>query len=287
MIFSMTGFARTNTATDWGALQWELRSVNHRYLEVAFRIPENLRNLELPLRDLVRAKLKRGKVDCTLRLTATRLPAHLDINRPVLLQLLSTLEQLRRDAPDASHPDPLDLLRWPGVLSESKEEPEAFERVARSTFLQALEVLATHRAREGAELGSLITERLREIDAVVAELRTMTATLAEELHKRLLTRIREVMTEVPQDRLAQEVALLVQRADVAEELDRLELHAKEARSMLAADGPHGRRLDFLAQELNREANTLAAKSTLARAAQRAVDLKVAIEQIREQVQNIE
>src|SRR5262245_5738891 len=126
MIFSMTGFARTTTVSDWGTLQWELRSVNHRYLEIAFRIPENLRSLELPLRDLVRGKLRRGKVDCTLKLTATRLPAHLDINRPVLLQLLSTLEQLRRDAPGASHPDPLDLLRWPGLPGDAKDGPDAF-----------------------------------------------------------------------------------------------------------------------------------------------------------------
>ena len=287
MIFSMTGFARTTTMSEWGALQWEIRSVNHRYLEVSFRVPENLRSLELPLRDVVRARLKRGKVDCTLKVTGARLANHLDINRPLLLQLLSTIEQLRRDAPDASHPDPLDLLRWPGVLGEAKEEGEAFENAAHKAFEKALDALIAHRGREGAELAAVITARLDEIEGIVADSRALTATLTEELHKRLLARVRELVTEVPAERLAQEVALLVQRADVAEELSRLELHVKEARNTLAAVGPHGRRLDFLAQELNREANTLAAKSTLARAAQRAVDLKVAIEQIREQVQNIE
>ena len=287
MIYGMTGFARTSTPSEWGTLQWEIRSVNHRYLEVAFRVPEPLRAAELPLRDLVRSRLKRGKIDCTLKVSGARLSSHLDINRPVLLQLLATLEQLRRDAPDALHADPLDLLRWPGVLGEGKEEPEAFERAVQDAFAKALDVLIAHRAREGSELGALIRERLNEIDAIVADCRSLTATLGDELNKRLLARVRELATEVPADRLAQEVALLVQRADVAEELARLELHVKEANNALGGAGPHGRRLDFLAQELNREANTLASKATLARSAQRAVDLKVMIEQIREQVQNIE
>lgn len=287
MIYSMTGFARATSASDWGTLLWELRTVNHRYLEIGFRLPDTLRNIELPLRDLVRARLNRGKVDCTLKLVGNRPVSHLDINRPVLLQLLSTLEQLRRDAPDASHPNPLDLLRWPGVLGETTEEPEALERAAHQTFGQALDALVAHRAREGAQLATLIGTRLTEIEQVVAECRQLSATLTDELNKRLIARIRELAVEVEPERLAQEVAMLVQRADVAEELERLSLHVQEARTTLAAAGPHGRRLDFLAQELNREANTLAAKSTLARSAQRAVDLKVAIEQIREQVQNIE
>jgi len=287
MINSMTGFARSASESPWGTLVWELRTVNHRYLEVSFRLPETLRDLELPLRELVRARLKRGKVDCTLKLATSGPVAHLEINRPVLLQLLATLEQLRRDAPEVGHPNPLELLRWPGVLTESTEDPEALREATTAAFSSALDALSQHRAREGAQLEELITARLADIDTIVAECRELTRTLAADQNARLRSRLADLAVEVAADRLAQEVALLVQRADVAEELDRLEAHVRETRTTLSGAGPHGRRLDFLAQELNREANTLAAKSTLVRSAQRAVDLKVAIEQIREQVQNIE
>jgi uncharacterized protein (TIGR00255 family) len=287
MIRSMTAFARVDIPLASGSLQWEIRSVNHRYLEVQFRLPDAFRELEFPLRDQVRAKLKRGKVDATLRVAATTASAHLEINRPTLLHLLATLEQLRRDAPEAAHPDPLELLRWPGVLVESVHDADAVRAAVVTGFQRALDALDAHRAREGAMLANLIGAKLGEILQIVGDLRRIVAGLAHTQRARLKARIDELSISVDNDRLEQEVAILMQRADVAEELDRLEIHIVEARKNLAQPGPHGRHLDFLLQELNREANTLASKSMLAETAQRAVDLKVIIEQIREQAQNIE
>ena len=287
MIHSMTAFARVDVPLEAGSLQWEIRSVNHRHLEPQFRLPDTFRELEFPLRDMVRAKLKRGKVDSTLRIAATSTSAHLEINRPVLLHLLATLEQLRRDAPEAAHPDPLELLRWPGVLVESIHDAEAIKSAVVKGFQRALDSLEAHRRREGAMLAELIDTKLTEIDQITADLRRIVSGLADSQRTRLRNRIAELAVSVDSDRLEQELALLVQRADVTEELDRLEIHVTEARKNLAGDGPHGRHLDFLLQELNREANTLASKSMLAETAQRAVDLKVIIEQIREQAQNIE
>ena len=287
MIHSMTAFARVDVPLDSGSLQWEIRSVNHRHLEPQFRLPDAYRDLELPLRDLVRAKLKRGKVDSTLRVTATVASAHLAINRPVLLHLLATLEQLRRDAPEAAHPDPLELLRWPGVLIESLHDAQTAKTAVINGFQSALASLEAHRMSEGSMLADLINAKLIEIKHIVADLRTIVAGVPETQRTRLRARIEELAATVDRDRLEQEVVLLVQRADVTEELDRLEIHVTQARKNLAGEGPHGRHLDFLLQELNREANTLAAKSILAETAQRAIDLKVVIEQIREQAQNIE
>ena len=287
MIRSMTAFARVDVPLESGSLQWEIRSVNHRYLEVQFRLPDAFRELEFPLRDQVRAKLKRGKVDATLRVAATTTSAHLEINRPMLLHLLATLEQLRRDAPEAAHPDPLELLRWPGVLVESVHDAEAVQSVRRDRLSARARRARRPPAREGAMLADLIDAKLAEIEQIVGDLRRIVAGLAHTQRARLRARIEELSISVDPDRLEQEVAMLVQRADVTEELDRLEIHIVEARKNLANAGPHGRHLDFLLQELNREANTLASKSMLAETAQRAVDLKVIIEQIREQAQNIE
>lgn len=287
MIHSMTAFARVDVPLEAGSLQWEIRSVNHRYLDPQFRLPDTFRELELPLRDMLRARLKRGKVDSTLRIAATSTSAHLEINRPVLLHLLATLEQLKRDAPEAGHPNPFDLLRWPGVLVESVHDAEAVKAAVVRGFERALDALEAYRRREGAMLAELIDTKLTEIQQITVDLRRIVAGLADAQRARLRARIEELTTTVDPERLEQELALLVQRTDVTEELDRLNIHIAEARKNLAGDGPHGRHLDFLLQELNREANTLASKAVLAESAQRAVDLKVIIEQIREQAQNIE
>ncbi len=287
MVRSMTAFARVDVPLPSSSLQWEIRSVNHRHLEPQFRLPDAFRELEFPLRDLVRSKLKRGKVDSTLRAVAAAPSVHLEINRPVLLHLLATLEQLRRDTPEAAHPDPLELLRWPGVLAESQHDAHAANTKVVAGFERALEQLDAHRAREGSMLADLIGTKLTEITRIVVDLRAIAASVPGSQRARLRARIDEIGVTVDAERLEQEIVLLVQRSDVTEELDRLDIHVAQARKNLAVDGPHGRHLDFLLQELNREANTLAAKSILAQATQRAVDLKVAIEQIREQAQNIE
>ncbi len=287
MIHSMTAFARVDVPLGAGSLQWEIRSVNHRYLDAQFRLPDAFRELEMPLRELLRAKLKRGKVDSTLRVAAAATSAHLEIDRPVLLHLLATLEQLRRDAPEAAHPDPLELLRWPGVLVEPSHDAAAMQTAVVDGFKKAVQALEMHRQREGDMLAALIVQKLNEIDQITDDLRRIVAGLANSQRERLRARIEELKVSVDPTRLEQELALLVQRADVTEELDRLTIHVLAARKHLTDDGPHGRHLDFLLQELNREANTLASKSLVAETAQRAVDLKVVIEQIREQIQNVE
>ena len=288
MVHSMTAFARCQETADGCEIGWELRAVNHRFLDVQFRLPEELRSLEYPLRDAVAGQLKRGKLMCVLAVSQNMTSDALELNRPLLLQLLATLERVRRDAPEAHTSNPMDLLRWPGMLQQAAMTPDGpLAEAIKALFKTALDALVQARRSEGEALRVAITQRLDAIDGIVAECRRLAAGVAEDLQARLQGRLAELQTDIAADRLAQEVALLAQRADVAEELDRLAIHLQEARSRLAGPGPHGRRLDFLAQELMREANTLAAKSVLPNAARVAVDLKVAIDQIREQVQNLE
>lgn len=287
MMYSMTAFARAATDAHGRHFVWELKSVNHRFLETNFRLPEPLRRIEHPLRDLARKHLQRGKLDCTLRLERMTSDTPVSINRSVLLQVLAALEQVRRDAPEIGGVSPMDLLRWPGVLDDTPTEEDALEDTARELFEQALSDLIEARASEGKHLQQTLLDRLAGIDTLLSEIKPLTSQLAAQQKARLHQRIADLQVNLEPSRLEQEVALLAQRADVAEELDRLGIHVEEARSHIQGAGPHGRRLDFLTQELNREANTLGAKSVIPETSQRAVDLKVIIEQIREQVQNVE
>lgn len=288
MVHSMTAFARGQAHLDDLVLNWELRSVNHRFLEVQFRLPETLRGLEHGLRDTLRQHLKRGKVDCVLRVDRPGPMGNVQLNRPLLLQILAVLEQIRRDAPELAPPNPMELLRWPGLLGQEPALDEAaLEEPVVDLFEAALTELLAHRQREGAQLQQALSQRLDDMDRLLDQIKRHTAAVASEVQARLLQRINDLRTSLDPARLEQEVALLAQRADVAEELDRLRIHIEEARSNLRSPGPHGRRLDFLTQELNREANTLGSKSIMGQISQRAVDLKVIIEQIREQVQNVE
>lgn len=284
---SMTAFARVAIDAHDRHLVWELKSVNHRYLETQFRLPEALRGIEHPLRELARKHLKRGKVDCILKLERTGRHADVSINRQVLLQVMAALEQVKRDAPDIGGVSPLDLMRWPGVLDETPTDDEQLTTTARELFETGLSDLIEARAREGDALRATIADRLDQIDATVVHLRGLTGGLVARQKEKLQQRLQDLEVNVDPARLEQEVALLAQKVDVAEEIDRLGIHVEEARSHINGNGPHGRRLDFLTQELNREANTLGAKSVLPETSQKAVDLKVLIEQIREQVQNIE
>lgn len=288
MVLSMTAFARGEAHVADLVLLWELRSVNHRFLEVQFRLPESLRSLEPGLRDTLRQHLKRGKVDCTLRVERAGATGGMQLNRPLLLQLLAVLEQVRRDAPELAPPNPIELLRWPGMLGQEQALDETLlADPVTDLFEAALAELMGHRSREGLQLQDAIAQRLQALDRLLEDIRRHTATVTSELQARLSQRIEDLRANLDAGRIEQEVALLAQRADVAEELDRLRIHIEEARSNLRGPGPHGRRLDFLTQELNREANTLGSKSILGQVSQRAVDLKVIIEQIREQVQNVE
>jgi uncharacterized protein (TIGR00255 family) len=284
----MTAYARAQQETGGLTFTWELRSVNHRFLEAQFRMPEPLRALEHDLRDVLRRHVSRGKVDCTLRVDAAGTDHRVQLNRPLLLQILATLEQVRRDAPEVGAPSAMEILRWPGMLAGELElNVDALREPVTDLFESGLAELIGHRVREGEALRETIAGRLDTIDELVETIRRQTTTVAHQVQQRLQQRLNELQTTVESERLDQEVALLAARADIAEELDRLRIHVEEARTSLRGAGPHGRRLDFLTQELNREANTLGAKSVLAETSQRAVDLKVVIEQIREQVQNLQ
>ena len=284
---SMTAFARAQGDHARFHLVWELRTVNHRYLETQFRLPDAFRNLEQGLRDTARRHLRRGKLDATLRYDRSVREGAFEINRPLLLQLLASLEQVRRDVPDIGGVSPVDLMKWPGVLQDASAEDEALLHKAGELFEQALGELLQSRQREGDAIRATIEERLDSIDRHLTALRLLTGHASRDLLQRLRDRIAELAVEIDPARLDQEVALLAQRGDVAEEIDRLAIHVEEFRRALRSNEPQGRRLDFLTQEMNRETNTLGAKSALAEMSQRVVDLKVIVEQIREQVQNVE
>ena len=279
----MTAFGRAGCAL----VGWEVRSVNHRYLELGFRLPEQLRDLERRLRELALRRIRRGKVDATCKLAAAEIRPQVDAK--AVRHILAGVETIRRQVPSESigPVNPLDLMRFPGVLADLGDDIDALKAAAIKGFETALDDLVEHRVSEGANLAALLGERLAEVERIVTAVRVLLAGQGGYLRDRLMDRVQALTNGVDEGRLEQEVALLVNKADVAEELDRLEIHVGEARASIDGDEPCGRRLDFLMQELGREANTLAAKSILPDAARLAVDLKVVIEQMREQVQNVE
>ncbi|MEH6492016.1 YicC/YloC family endoribonuclease [Halopseudomonas sp.] len=288
MVNSMTAFARSELSTDQGNLAWEIRSVNHRYLEVTLRLPEAFRELEGPLRERLRKQLARGKVECTLRFNASDdANQSLTLNQPLVEQLAKAAEQIADQLANPAAVNPLELLAWPGVLSGQERDQAALVKTARELFEPALSELKAHRAREGAELKLLIEERLASISDRTALLREMMPTLLSAHRQKLIDRFNEAKLELDSTRVEQEIVMLAQKIDVAEELDRLDTHVVETRRVLDSKDAIGRRLDFLMQEFNREANTLGSKAIDTRSTQAAVDLKVFIEQMREQIQNIE
>ncbi|MFG6138894.1 YicC/YloC family endoribonuclease [Halomonas sp. B23F22_10] len=287
MVHSMTAFSRQDRDADWGRLQLELRSVNQRYLDPHFRLPEALRDLEPGFRDGLRSRLARGKVECTLRFEPAERRAEASVDHAKLRALGTALGEVREAVPEAPMPDALALLDHPGVLEAPGLDLEAIKAEANALFDAALADLIAGRAREGEQLAELIRERLVGIRAQVDEVRGLLPTILERQRSQLLDRLAEMRTELDPQRLEAELVLLAQKADVAEELDRLETHVGEVERQLKQKGPIGRRLDFLMQELNREANTLSSKSVVAETTRCAVELKVLIEQMREQIQNIE
>lgn len=288
MTKSMTAFARESTTGDEGELTWELRSVNHRYLESFIRLPEDLRALEPSVRERVTAHLGRGKLDCTLRYAAVPgVGGNLRINRHYLEQLLAAGREVAGLAGQMTQPAPFELLRWPGVLQEQQPDLGPVMKQALALLDKALESLVATREREGRRLAELIRGRCNKLAACATLVRERMPGVMIEVRRRLSDRLAEVRVELDPNRLEQELVLLAQRLDVDEEMDRLEAHIDEARSVLDGHGPVGRRLDFLMQELNREANTLGSKSADVEVTRAAVEMKVLIEQMREQVQNIE
>jgi uncharacterized protein (TIGR00255 family) len=288
MIVSMTGFARREATGPWGSLVCELRSVNHRFLECSFRLPDDLRAAESELRQIATRELKRGKVDCTLSFRAGHgAEVALDVDREALERVLTRVRELAAVFPDRHTVNLMDVLRWPGVVREDSAGGEEMLVAARQLFAASVSELAAARTREGARLRELIELRCSTLEGLVATVRARLPEVQARVRERLNDRLAELKAQVDQDRLEQELAMLLQRLDVDEELDRLTGHIAEIRRVTGAGEPAGRRLDFLMQELNREANTLSSKSQDLETTRAAVEMKVVIEQMREQVQNIE
>ncbi len=288
MIHSMTGYARVEAAFPWGRLSWELRSVNHRYFDVQFKLPEEFRVLEGELRQAAGAKIARGKVECGMRYVREAAAAdRIELDRPRLVQLKDALDALAAELGATAVPEPMRVLAYPGVVKEEQSDFTPLLAEARKLFDAALRDFAAARAREGERLQQFIVERCAAIEALVADVRARHPQVRDQWLARLKARCAELGVEVEPQRLAQELALMAQRLDVEEEMSRLLSHLQEVRTSLARGESVGRRLDFLMQELNREANTLSSKSQDAEMTRCAVEMKVAIEQIREQVQNIE
>lgn len=287
MIHSMTAFARAEQAGANGTLSWELRSVNHRYLEPHLRLPESFRDLEGAVREALRNGLSRGKVECTLRFSDDNAGKALQVDLQRAAQLVAAAESVAGLIKQPAALNPLEVLGWPGVLVADAADPQALNQSALSLFSQALNELKQSREREGAELAKLLNERLDNILEQVVTLRELVPQMLAGQRQKILDRCAEMQAELDPQRLEQELVILAQKSDVAEELDRLSTHVSEVRRVLKTGGQAGRRLDFLMQELNREANTLGSKAFDTRSTQAAVNLKVLIEQMREQVQNIE
>ena len=287
MIRSMTAFAGADVETPWGALAFELRSVNHRYLELNPRLPEDLRAIEPQLRERVAAKLTRGKVDVTLRFRPVDAAASdIKLNDAIVDKLERAAKSLGGRFPNLQT-DFAGLLEFPGVLVHQEVDQEGLRQAALDLLDRALADMLATRQREGERLVAFMRERLDTVERIVADVRKWLPDIRTALRARLETRLAEIKQPADPGRLEQELVLQLSRMDVDEELDRLSAHVAEARRVLALPDAVGRRLDFLMQEFNREANTLGSKSVDQRTTQAAVELKVLIEQIREQVQNIE
>jgi uncharacterized protein (TIGR00255 family) len=288
VIRSMTAFARQEQQTEQGDLIWEIRSVNHRYLELSLRLDERFRSLEMPIRKLFAEKLARGKVDAVLRYKVPEAQSsNLDIDQSLAQSIVAQSEIVAGFATQAAPIDPIRILQWPGVLKAESLDQVALNASVMSSLLLAINELISTRETEGAALQKMIEQRCTDIDAIAKLTRQRMPEILAHHQQRMEERVADLQVNLDPERLEQEMVLLAQKSDVAEELDRLESHVVEVQSVLQRDEPVGRRLDFLMQELNREANTLGSKSINSETTNHSVELKVLIEQMREQIQNIE
>ncbi|PUB84092.1 MAG: YicC family protein [gamma proteobacterium symbiont of Ctena orbiculata] len=288
MISSMTAFAREEYRGDLGILSWEIRSVNHRYLEVFLRLPEELRVLEPMVRERLNARLGRGKLDVCLKFKpGGAAEAGLSVNQRLLQQLMEAERQVADATGLNESLRTADLLRWPGILEENEQDLTPVKQQAMILLETSIDSLIDNRLREGVRLGEIIHQRCFGLKSQVDQVRELMPEVLEAVRTRISERLSDVLDELDETRLEQEMVLMAQRLDVDEEMDRLESHIAEVERVLEVDEPIGRRLDFLMQELNREANTLTSKSTNVDVTRAAVEMKVLIEQMREQIQNIE
>jgi uncharacterized protein (TIGR00255 family) len=289
MIRSMTGFARRERQGPWGTLTCELRSVNHRYLELSLRLPDDLRGLENDARQLLSGSLRRGKVDAGVYLKgAPAGAASFEINRAVVEQVVAGAAEVSAIAGKAAGSlNPLDVLRWPGVIRDAERDLTPIAAAAVELLKETAADLNDARAREGARIRDMLAQRCEALRDLVVAVRARLPEVSARIRTRVLERVGQLGTAVDAERLEQEIALLAYKMDVEEELDRLGSHIAETLQVLDSKEPAGRRLDFLMQEFNREANTLSSKSQDTETTRAAVDMKVLIEQMREQVQNVE
>ncbi len=288
MMLSMTAFSRQQSEQEWGSLTWEIRSVNHRYLEVSLRLPDLFRGLENSIRGAVRKKLSRGKIECQLRYKAGEsFQSELHLNRALIQKLIQANMEIEQLTGASTVLSSTEILRWPGVIQDQEFDITAIEKPAFELFGDALEDLVASRQREGEELKGFIQKRIDSIRKIVSTVKTAMPEILAAQRQNLADKLDALKADLEPLRLEQEITLLAQKADVDEELDRLASHLNEVERVLSNAGQKGRRLDFLMQELNREANTLSSKSIVAETTLSAVELKVLIEQMREQIQNVE
>ena len=287
MIYSMTAFARLEVKKDWGDAVWEIRSVNQRYLENFFRLPEQFRGLENTLREKLRQSLTRGKIECSLRIeTKKQTNAELNLNKELANQVIQSLQWIKAQAGEGEI-NLTDVLRYPGVVEAQEQDLDAIRQDLLTAFDDLLTDFIAMRGREGEKLNDIIQQRLDAIAVEADKVRSQMPAVLQWQRERLLQRFEDAQINLDPQRVEQEMILLAQRVDVAEELDRLQMHVKETTNILKKGGAVGRKLDFMMQELNRESNTLASKSINADITASAVELKVLIEQMREQIQNLE
>jgi uncharacterized protein (TIGR00255 family) len=286
MIHSMTAFASATLSQGWGSLTWELRSLNHRYLETSLRLPEELRGLEGGLRERISTRLGRGKIEAVLHLRQ-QAAGELVVDTVLAARIAQVCMELDGLLEEPMAISGMDLLRWPGVASPAEPDLGAIVDAVQPLLEEALDELIDNRRREGERLAALLLERVEAIEPLVDEARRLMPVVVGRLRQRLLDRVKELQLTIDPVRLEQEVVIAAQRVDIDEELDRLTTHLIEVRRIIDQGGTIGRRLDFLMQELNREANTLGSKSADSATTRISVELKVLIEQMREQIQNIE
>jgi uncharacterized protein (TIGR00255 family) len=288
MTASMTAFARLQADHSFGTLIWEIRAVNHRYLESSFRLPEALRQLEGGLREMLRQHIQRGKVEAQLKLISSHgTSEEVTLDENVVQQLHSLTSALRTQFSHLAPLSPMEVLRWPGLIVERQQDVKDMEEQAMISFSQTVAAFQQQREREGAELQKLIEDRLAQVSSIVAGIRQQLPVILAAQAERIKTQFAELQLQVDPSRLEQEIVLIAQKADIHEELDRLDTHVKEVQHTFKQKGQVGRRLDFLMQEFNREANTICSKAIVTATTFGAVELKVLIEQMREQIQNIE
>ena len=284
----MTAYGRVENSEGQNSISCEIRSVNHRYSEISIRLPEELRLLEQKIRDHISGKIKRGKIECNIRIEKhNAYNEALSINQDLLKNIIEAAKRINSDLSTSAPLDSLDLLRWPGVLEKSTLDVKEIDKLLFSLVNEAIDIVVDTRQREGEKIKKMLTDRCTKIKEIINNVQKQIPDILKNYRKKLTQRVQEISDEIDNDRLEQELLFLSQKADIEEEIDRLGAHVDEVVRVIGRKEPIGRRLDFLMQEMNRESNTLGSKSNHIYTSNASVELKVVIEQMREQIQNIE